>query len=246
MLVNRFLVQSQGAGHLSRLRTFLFGSPLRRKLERRRTAVPFGLAASALLAFGLLFAVVRANRSERFDLAATTGIQRRKTRWFARLMGLVSWPGFPPQSRVIPPLLALLLAALGLPLAALFQLLAWGASFLATLVKLRMKRPRPAHPTINVVLARIGGTSFPSGHVLGYVGVYGFLAYVIHSLVRPAGLRRAAVAFLLALIALVGPSRVYLGHHWTTDVLASYCLGGSYLISLIEVYRVARARFDRD
>lgn len=233
-------------GPFGRLRAFLFGSPLRQRLTRRQSSARLGLAGSTLLGFGLLFALVRAKRSDRFDLATTTSIQRRKARWFARLMGAVSWPGFPPQSRIIPPLLALLLWALGLPLAALFQLVAWGASLLATLVKLRMNRPRPAHPSINVVLARIGGTSFPSGHVLGYVGVYGFFAYVVQTLVRPAWLRRAIVAFLCSLITLVGPSRVYLGHHWTTDVMASYCLGASYLIGLIEVYREARSRFDRD
>lgn len=235
-----------GPRRFARLRAFLFGSPLRQRNERRRSPARFGLALSALVGFGYLFALVRANRSDRFDLALTTGIQRRKARWFARLMGAVSWPGFPPQSRIIPPMLALLLWALGLPLAALFQFLAWQASFLATLVKLVMNRPRPAHPTITVVLARIGGTSFPSGHVLGYVGVYGFLAYLVQTLVRPAWLRRAVVALLVSLIALVGPSRVYLGHHWATDVMASYCLGASYLISLIEVYRASRSRFDRD
>ena len=231
---------------LVRLRAFLFGSPLRRRVARRTSPARLGVAGIALLGFGCLFALVRAKRSEQFDLVVTTTIQRRTNPWFAGLMNAVSWPGFPPQSRIIPPMLALMLWRLGLPLAAIFQFLGWQASFLATLVKLRMNRPRPAHPTINVVVARIGGTSFPSGHVLGYVGVYGFLAYVVHTLVRPAWLRRAGVGFLTSLIALVGPSRVYLGHHWTTDIMASYCLGAGYLIGLIEFYRVARSRFDRD
>jgi membrane-associated phospholipid phosphatase len=100
-----------------------------------------------------------------------------------------------------------------------------------------MRGPRPDHPEIRVAVAKIGGTSFPSGHVLNYMGVYGFLAYALSTLARPAALRRALVGGLVGLIALVGPSRIYLGHHWATDVTASYLLGGSYLIALTAVYR---------
>jgi undecaprenyl-diphosphatase len=44
------------------------------------------------------------------------------------------------------------------------------------------------------------------------------------------------------LIAAVGPSRVYLGHHWPTDVAASYLLGVSYLAGLVLTYRRLRSR----
>ena len=78
--------------------------------------------------------------------------------------------------------------------------------------------------------------------MLNYMGVYGFLAYLLGTLPRPARLRRVAVGGLVALLALVGPSRIYLGHHWATDVTASYLLGGSYLIGLTAVYRRVKAR----
>jgi undecaprenyl-diphosphatase len=74
---------------------------------------------------------------------------------------------------------------------------------------------------VRIAPARIGGTSFPSGHVLIYTGIYGFLAFLINTLVRPALPRRIANAMLISLIGLVGPSRIYLGHHWFTDVFAS-------------------------
>ena len=50
------------------------------------------------------------------------------------------------------------------------------------------------------------------------------------------------MAALLALLALVGPSRIYQGHHWPTDVTASYLLGTSYLVGLTALYRWARQR----
>jgi membrane-associated phospholipid phosphatase len=43
-------------------------------------------------------------------------------------------------------------------------------------------------------------------------------------------------------VALVGPSRVYQGHHWFSDVSASYLLGLSYLIGLTRLYRTWKAR----
>jgi membrane-associated phospholipid phosphatase len=106
-----------------------------------------------------------------------------------------------------------------------------------------MRRPRPvAGVDVRVIAAPLGGSSFPSGHTIEYVGIYGFLAYLIHTLLRPVALRRVIVGALVGLIALVGPSRVHQGHHWFTDVSASYLLGASYLLALTRLYREAKAR----
>lgn len=209
--------------------------PPRRALARGRGAIL--VVALAITAFGGLFALVRRNRSRRIDLLVTHKLQRVRMPWFDRLMHAVSWPGFPPQSRVIPPLVAVCWLLLGFPLEAIFQLLGWGAGGVSSAVKRVMQRPRPAEGDVRVVPARIGGSSFPSGHVLIYTGVYGFLAFIIETLVRSTKLRRALVSALVSLIALVGPSRIYLGHHWFTDVLASYLLGSSYLLALMALYR---------
>ncbi|MDQ3692391.1 MAG: phosphatase PAP2 family protein [Chloroflexota bacterium] len=209
--------------------------PPRAALARGRGAI--GMTAFALAAFIALFTVVRAQRSTRADLAVTIALQRRRQPWFRKAMQLVSWPGFPPQSRIIPPVLAGLWFALGFRIEAIFQLLAWGTGFVSFVVKWIMRRPRPEHPEIAIAVARIGGTSFPSGHVLNYLGVYGFLAFLLETLVRPAALRKASVGALVTLLATVGPSRIYLGHHWLTDVSASYLLGTSYLLGLTALYR---------
>ena len=79
--------------------------------------------------------------------------------------------------------------------------------------------------------------------------VYGFLAFLAATLIRPAGLRRPLVAVLAGLIALVGPSRIQQGHHWPTDVTASYLLGTSYLVGVVALYDGSRPgtwRGDRD
>ena len=209
--------------------------PDRVALARGRSGL--WLVVVALGAFAVLFATVRANRSAAADLAITLRFQRRRHPFLSKTMSLVSWPGFPPQSRTIPWVFPAVLYAVGLRLEAVFQLMAWGTGGISYTFKQIMRRPRPDHPEIRVAIARIGGSSFPSGHVINYTGVYGFLAFLVHSHVRAVRVRRLVVSFLLGLIALVGPSRVYLGHHWPTDVLASYLLGTSYLLGLTAVYR---------
>jgi undecaprenyl-diphosphatase len=200
------------------------------------------VAIGALAGFGALFAAVRAKRSAAIDLAITLKVQKRRFPWTGKLMSVVSWPGFPPQSRVIPPTIIGALWGLGFRLEAAFQVLAWGTGLLSTILKGLMRRPRPLPPQVRVVVAPLGGTSFPSGHVLTYVGTYGFLAYLANTLIRPAPLRALLLGGLGALLALVGPSRIYQGHHWPTDVLASYLVGTSYVIGLTELYRRLKPR----
>jgi undecaprenyl-diphosphatase len=157
-------------------------------------------------------------------------------------MRIASWPGFPPQSRIIPPAITSAFWLAGLRREALFALAAWGSALLSTVVKAVTRRPRPDHPEIAVVIAPLGGTSFPSGHVLTYVGTYGFFAYLGYTLPRRAAVRALAAGGLAGLVALVGPSRIHQGHHWPTDVAASYLLGSAYLIGVVTFYRRSAVR----
>ncbi len=203
-----------------------------------------GIAIVAILLaiFGVLFTVVRRNKSAATDAAITLRLQKRRHPVFNRLMHVVSWPGFPPQSRLLPPSIAAAIFAMGFRLEGAFQLLAWGSGGISFLFKKIMRRQRPTADSsgIRVAVARIGGTSFPSGHVLNYIGVYGFLAYLAHTWIQPTWIRRTVVGLLGSMLALVGPSRVYLGHHWFTDVTASYLLGFSWLIAITSLYRRAK------
>jgi membrane-associated phospholipid phosphatase len=93
------------------------------------------------------------------------------------------------------------------------------------------------------VVAPLGGTSFPSGHVLTYVGFYGFLGYLLALRLEQPVVRDLGAGAAVALIALIGPSRIQQGHHWPTDVAASYLLGAAYLLILIELHsRLAEPR----
>jgi undecaprenyl-diphosphatase len=181
--------------------------------------------------------MVKARRSDEADLAIMLRLQARRHPTLAIMMRAASWPGFPPQSRVIPPAVIATLLLTGLRREAFCQSLAWGTALASELIKGFIKRPRPLPEQVRVVIAPLGGSSFPSGHVLTYVGNYGFMAYLASVLIEPAPLGTAVAGSLIGLIGLVGPSRIYQGHHWPTDVAASYLLGFSYLLSVIWLYR---------
>ncbi|MDP8974029.1 MAG: phosphatase PAP2 family protein [Actinomycetota bacterium] len=221
-------------------------NPERLAIARGRTGRL--IAAVALTVFGVIFMAVRTNRSAAADAAITMKLQEQTHPRVHRLMQVVSWPGFPPQSRIIPPTLAAAMMLAGFRIEGIFQLLAWGTGGVSFTIKRVMRRSRPGgadFPTIRVIVARLGGSSFPSGHVLNYMGIYGFLSYLVYTWIRPTAIRRAILSVLLSLIALVGPSRIYLGHHWFTDVMASYLLGTTYLIALTGLYRRLKLRLLR-
>ena len=75
------------------------------------------------------------------------------------------------------------------------------------------------------------GNSFPSGHVLRAVIVYGLLAFVIWRLSESPRVRQAAVIGAVAVIALVAFDRLYLDVHWESDVIGGLVLGSIALLA---------------
>lgn len=104
---------------------------------------------------------------------------------------------------------------------------------LQRLLKYLIKRPRP---DIEMFLIDQSGYSFPSGHSLTGFVFYGFAIYLISK--KFPGSRNAKICsvFLGILIFLIGISRLYLGVHYVTDVLAGWCIGAVLLFSLIKIY----------
>jgi membrane-associated phospholipid phosphatase len=98
-----------------------------------------------------------------------------------------------------------------------------GGSLLNVALKLYFHRARP---TEFPRLTTAHGYSFPSGHSMGSMLFYGSLAYVVYfTIERHRAWRVAAVAACLTLVVLVGGSRVYLGVHYLSDVVAGFAAG---------------------
>ena len=135
------------------------------------------MLVAGVAGFAVLTALVPTKRGEAIDRAITTRLQANDDPRIERAMAVVSWFGFPPQSRVLPLVYAAVLWIARFRLEAVFQLAASGTGLLSTIVKSFMRRPRPvAGKGIRVVAAPLHGSSLPSGHVLTYVGVYGWMA----------------------------------------------------------------------
>ena len=116
-----------------------------------------------------------------------------------------------------------------------FVLAASASVALTEVFKQVFARPRPDADLVAVV-AGATGHSFPSGHTLFYVTFFGFLAYLAYAQLKPGRLRTAVLWLTGLLILLVGPSRIWMGQHWASDVLASYALGLAYLVGLVWLY----------
>lgn len=106
-------------------------------------------------------------------------------------------------------------------------------------VKLGFGRIRP--DLHNTLLPAVGA-SFPSGHTFAAMVVYGTLTLYVMSCVNP-WLAKLAIALLGTMtIAFVGFSRIYLGVHWPSDVLASFALGAGWISTAMVVTSIMLTR----
>ena len=118
---------------------------------------------------------------------------------------------------------------------------AGGALAMTVLGKRAVGRVRP--PFEQSIPPHELSASFPSGHSLNAIVIAGILCYLIliHLEERRPVARAAWVLFFVVYALTMGLSRVYLGHHWMTDVLAAWLLGLAWLALVIGVHRLWHA-----
>lgn len=107
-----------------------------------------------------------------------------------------------------------------------------GSSVIDGLLKSWIARPRPE---LVPHLVQVTNASFPSGHAMISSAVYLTLALMLAEGIGRDGWRgkagrTAVVAFFSGLAVLIGMSRVYLGVHWPSDVLAGWCFGTAWAL----------------
>jgi undecaprenyl-diphosphatase len=196
-----------------------------------------GLASSAFViwAFAELTDEVIEGESRRFDRATLLWINARTPEWLEGPMRLVTALGY---GQVVLPILAAVVFAFylkGWRLSATLLLVSTiGGSLLTAVLKAVFERARPE-------LFDSGYTasfySFPSGHATVAVGFYGTLTLILAY--RLSGFARwAVVACGVSLVLLIGFSRLYLGVHYPTDVLAGFLAAPLWVIFVGVVYMV--------
>jgi membrane-associated phospholipid phosphatase len=143
--------------------------------------------------------------------------------------------GFPPLNIVSYVVVFVLLIAVRLRTEAVLAVVSsMLAGVVGGLIKQAIGRVRPSASDVHVV-GHVTGYSFPSGHVILYTTLFGFCFYLVLVVWRGGSLRALVLSMLALLVLLVGPSRVFLGQHWPSDVLGAYLFAGIWLAGTIEL-----------
>lgn len=118
----------------------------------------------------------------------------------------------------------------------IFTLLTSLAILLNFIIKALVDRPRPSDSLVKVIDHELD-PSFPSGHVVFYTVFFGFLiAVMLRNPKIPKLVKIPVIISSSILIIVISFSRIYLGAHWASDVLAGYLLGIICLTVLIKYY----------
>jgi membrane-associated phospholipid phosphatase len=120
------------------------------------------------------------------------------------------------------------------------------SAIISGVLKMLVSRPRPPGFSLNPydLFQSFNQYSYPSGHVLFFVTFFGFVGFLAWKYLT--GWKRwVTIAICAALIVLIGPSRIYLGKHWLSDVIGSYIIGTFWLIILILLYQLVLYRSNK-
>ena len=193
------------------------------------------LAVLALFLFGWLAEEVREHEAIRFDNEVRSGLHavaRPPLTSFLRAVSSLNGPA---------PMLVYTLAAAALFLctghrtsATLMGVTMAGALCLDLVLKLAFHRERPA-PYFG--LPKPASFSFPSGHALVSLCFYGVAAYLAGAHIESPARRLLVRGAGVAMVLLVGLSRIYLGVHYPSDVLAGFAAGLVWLTAIVFAYR---------
>ena len=193
------------------------------------TATPLIIAALLITLFLLIAnAISAAGTVVAFDNQAEIWLLAGMTPTWAVIFSIITETG----SEIFVIILAVSLGLIFLrekkyPLVARLFLAAGGGGILDLTLKAIYRRPRPDFPNVWVHPADF---SFPSGHSMMSIILYGLMAGILLHQLRP-GWRHILVVFLTSLVILtIGFSRLVLGAHFPSDILAGWAMGGAWLL----------------
>ena len=196
------------------------------------------VAAACLAAFLLILDEVLEGEVMRLDMAAYwLFVARLRAPWLTPVM-----EAFSALATPVALLVLLLVVAAFAPGRAPGWCCATNLALVVVLnqlLKFVVQRPRPE----GFRLAVVSGFSFPSGHSMVAMAFFGLLAWFVWRYERDRRARNLLVAAFALVAVMVGVSRVYLGVHYASDVLAGFCLSLAWLALYT---RVAVPLFLRD
>lgn len=199
----------------------------------RLLLVAFTLGVVAFVVMALLAA---SNDTFAGDLWATRQLQSVESDLFARPL---DWTEDLAQSPLVMIVAAISAVAFVLARrleAAALMLGTQAARLVVPLLKETIERPRPSPDLVNVSGAP-ADFSFPSGHSFSAMLTFGLLFYLATAHVRPTAPRVALQAACLWVVIVTGLERVYVGHHWPSDVLGGFLAAALFLALFVWLHR---------
>lgn len=178
------------------------------------------IAATALFVFGWLAEEMLEGDTQQFDTFVRTAVHHLATPGLTRLMQTLSFLGSVAAAAAMS--LVVVCASLYFRhtrTAALMAITMLGAAVLDVALKHAFHRPRP----VAFFGASPSSYSFPSGHALGSLCFYGILAAILAGRARGRGAKFCIWVATVVLVGMIGLSRIYLGVHYPSDVIAGYC-----------------------
>lgn len=188
------------------------------------------LIVSAILVFILFLMLYLFNKVNFLDTFIYDLIISLKSNRFTKFMKFITFLASTKFITSIVILLFILSFFKGkLPL--IINWIILGEVFINNIIKVLVRRERPI--IINMVTENT--FSFPSGHTMAAVVFYGFLIYLIKKSKLDKKYKILVSIILSLLIILIMMSRIYLGAHYFSDVIAGASLATSYLLLLIDI-----------
>lgn len=213
--------------------------------DRRLLLLALGIVVSLWL-FGVLTGFVVTGRTQTFDEQMLLALRRAEDpavpigpRWGRVIATEITALGS------VPVLITIIAAVAGylalerrFAMAGAVLLASFGGMILNALLKDLFRRPRP---TVVPALATVDSSSFPSGHAMTAAVVYLTLGALLARTTTRRRLRLYYVGLALAVSAVVGATRLYLGVHYPTDVLAGLAAGVLWALACeLVVHRMQR------
>ena len=205
--------------------TFGIRRPAARSVAIALAAVFLGLTVDGLFHAHAFFDLWLLQEIQRVDLPLLTAVLHPVDTLTSSTGAVTMWAAI---------LLAFVLVRRWLPALATLTLPAGGVINYA--VGQLVDRSRPDAAVLQRWISETDAASFPSGHVMGAVMLYGFL-FVVADRIANRYARYGVKVACIAIIAIAGFGRMWYGAHWPTDVLGAYALGGLILMPLVAVYR---------
>ncbi len=210
---------------------------------QKRTALFYFCLGIVTLSFGILTYYASKDPYFPFDLKVTLALQSLHLIGFDGLMRFISLLGEALPGTLLLLFIGAAFFVKGHHLEAVMILIStFGAEVVSVIFKQLVHRVRPDPTLIHQVMHYTQHDSFPSGHVLYYIGLFGFLLFLTYTLFSKSPWHRLFLVLFAVLILLVGPSRIYLGAHWFSDVLGAYLIGFVWLVIMAGVYQKVRSK----